>query len=116
MATLPPSFCSIVHDPHLKRQSQYKIYEWMALLYWYILPIRLELNWDPLLLLNFSKLVSIIEFSITIKPRSLPEINNLHQDIKKFLIDFESIYAQNDPKKVFRYNYLFYLYCLYLLT
>lgn len=27
MVTLPPSFCSVVRDSHLKRQSQYKVYE-----------------------------------------------------------------------------------------
>lgn len=107
MTTLPPSFCGVVRDPHLKRQSQYKIYEWMALLYWYILPIGLELKWDSLLLINFSQLVSIIEFSMTIKPRSLSEIEQLHQDIKIFLKSFENLYVQGDPTKVSRYGLYF---------
>ena len=39
IATLPSSFCGPIRDPYKKRQSQYKIYEWMALLHWYIVPI-----------------------------------------------------------------------------
>ena len=31
MDTLPSVFCGLVRNLHLKRQSQYKIYEWMAL-------------------------------------------------------------------------------------
>ena len=37
MSTLPPAFCGPIRDPYLKRQSQYKVYEWMALLHWYII-------------------------------------------------------------------------------
>lgn len=74
----------------------------MALLYWYILPIGLELGWDRFLLLNFSQLVSIIEFSMTIKPRSDSEIQRLHEDIKIFLHSFENLYVQNDFSKVSR--------------
>src|SRR6202050_5454855 len=44
MSTLPASFCGLVQDPFLKRQSQYKIYEWMALLHWYIIPLGIELG------------------------------------------------------------------------
>jgi hypothetical protein len=47
MSTLSPSFCGPVRDPHLKRQSQYKIYEWMALLHWYIIPLGIELEFPP---------------------------------------------------------------------
>ena len=82
MLTLPPSFCGPVRDPFLKRQSQYKIYEWMALLYWYIIPIGFELGWNHLLLINFSQLVHIIEYCMTIKPRSKKDIADLHNKIK----------------------------------
>ena len=44
MFTLPPAFCGPVRNPHFKRQSQYKIYEWMALLHWYIVPMTIELG------------------------------------------------------------------------
>jgi hypothetical protein len=56
MRTLPPSFCGTIRDPYLKRQSQYKAFEWMALLHWYLLPILLELEVNPALLENFSML------------------------------------------------------------
>ncbi|KAF9522802.1 hypothetical protein CPB83DRAFT_736485, partial [Crepidotus variabilis] len=38
MSTLPPSFCGPIRDIHLKRQSQYKVYEWMGLTHWYLVP------------------------------------------------------------------------------
>jgi hypothetical protein len=37
--TLPSSFCGPIRNPYKKRHSQYKVYEWMALLHWYIIPI-----------------------------------------------------------------------------
>jgi hypothetical protein len=45
MDTLPPAFCGPVRNPHLKRQSQYKIYEWMALLHWYLIPMAIVLRY-----------------------------------------------------------------------
>ncbi len=56
MQILPPSFRGPIRNPHLKRQSQYKAYEWMALLHWYILPIATELSINPLVIKNFSHL------------------------------------------------------------
>ena len=50
MVSLPPAFCGPICDPHLKRQSQYKVYEWMALLHWYIIPIGIELGFNSLVL------------------------------------------------------------------
>jgi hypothetical protein len=67
MKTLPPAFCGPVRDPFLKRQSQYKVYEWMALLHWYVLPIGMELGFDARVLENFSHFASAIEFSMTVK-------------------------------------------------
>jgi hypothetical protein len=40
--TLPPTFCGPIRDPHLKRQSQYKMFEWMALVFWYMKSLNLE--------------------------------------------------------------------------
>jgi hypothetical protein len=64
--TLPPVFCGMIWDPHLKCQSQYKAYEWMALLHWYILPIGLELEFDFSILDNFSYFVYAVETAMTI--------------------------------------------------
>ncbi|EDR04701.1 uncharacterized protein LACBIDRAFT_304028 [Laccaria bicolor S238N-H82] len=66
MVSLPPSFCGPIHDPHLKCQSQYKVYEWMALLHWYIIPIGIELGFNSLVLQNFSLFAEAVEFAMTI--------------------------------------------------
>jgi len=104
MSTLPASFCGLVRDPFLKRQSQYKIYEWMALLHWYIIPIGIELGFSPVLLANFSDFVEAIEMAMTIAPRSTKEILELHQLLQKFLKGFERIYVAGDPEKVSQFR------------
>lgn len=102
MSTLPPSFCGPIRDPYLKRQSQYKVYEWMALLHWYILPIATELSINALVLKNFSRFVEAIEFAMTTVARNEDEIKYLHQLIVRFLEDYESIYIGQDPEKINR--------------
>ena len=102
MKTLPPVFCGPVRDPNLKRQSQYKAYEWMALLYWYILPIGIEIEMEGSVLRNFSKLVQIIEIVMTIKPLSDNEIEDLQDKINDFLIEYEQVYVGGDPNKISR--------------
>ena len=102
MKTLPPEFCGLVRNPHLKRQSQYKAYEWMALLYWFVLPVGMALEFDYEVLHNFSCLVEIVEFAMTIRPRSDKEIDNLQQKINKFLLQYEMLYVGNDPEKISR--------------
>ncbi|KAF8995356.1 hypothetical protein BDQ17DRAFT_1218084, partial [Cyathus striatus] len=92
MKTLPPAFCGPVRDPFLKRNSQYKVYEWMALLHWYILPIGMELGFDAMILANFSHFVSAIEFVMSIKACSEHEVASLHVTVQKFLLEFESLY------------------------
>jgi hypothetical protein len=93
MSTLPTSFCGCVRDPFLKRQSQYKIYEWMALLHWYIIPIGIELEFPPVLLQKISDFVEVVEMAMTISPRSEQDLINLHHLIKRFLENFERIYV-----------------------
>ncbi|KAF6759077.1 hypothetical protein DFP72DRAFT_1064030 [Ephemerocybe angulata] len=102
METLPPSFCGPIHDPYQKRQSQYKAFEWMALLHWYILPIGIELGLNPQLLHVFSQFVTIIEFAMTITPRSQEELDSLQVQVMRFLNDYEFLYVNNDPNKVYR--------------
>lgn len=99
MATLPPAFCGPVRDPHLKRQSQYKIYEWMALLHWYLVPMGIELNFDSLILGNFAKFVRAMDYSMTSKPRSEDDLSNLYQYISEFLTDFERLYIGKNPDR-----------------
>jgi hypothetical protein len=101
-STLPASFCGPVRDPFLKRQSQYKIYEWMALLHWYIIPIGIEVEFPPALLKKFSDFVEVVEMAMTISPRSEQDLIALHKLIQRFLKDFERIYVGNEPTKVSR--------------
>jgi hypothetical protein len=102
MKTLPPAFCGPVRNPFLKRHSQYKVYEWMALLHWYTLPIGMELGFDPYVLDNYANLVKAIEFAMSIKPRSDAEIAELHLIIQKFLIGFEELYIGKNPENISR--------------
>ena len=102
MSTLPPSFCGPVRDPFLKRQSQYKVYEWMALLHWYIIPIGMEINMNSMVLYNFSLLVEAIEFSVTIKERTDADLAWLQQKINTFLKGYESLYVKQNPENISR--------------
>jgi hypothetical protein len=102
MKTLPPAFCGPVRDPFLKRHSQYKVYEWMALLHWYILPIGMELGFDAGVLQNFSSFVSAIEFAMSIQARSEDDIAHLHSILQKFLTGFEALYIAGNPENISR--------------
>lgn len=102
METLPPVFCGPVRDPFLKRQSQYKAYEWMALLHWYIVPMGIELGFDPAVLKNFSRFVRAVEFSMTIEPRSEKDLEELRSLIITFLEEYERLYIGDNPEKIHR--------------
>jgi hypothetical protein len=102
MKTLPSSFCGPIRDPHLKRQSQYKIYEWMGLVFWYMVPLGIELGFHPAFLKTYSHFVEAVEFVMTIKERNVEEINELHNTVKKFLEGFEKLFIHNDPTKISR--------------
>ncbi|KAF9042339.1 hypothetical protein BJ165DRAFT_1349037 [Panaeolus papilionaceus] len=100
--TLPPSFSGPIRDPYLKRQSQYKAYEWMALLHWYILPIGIEIGLSPLLLGNFAQFVHIVEFAMSIKPRSHADLCELQSVVWKFLRQYKQLYVGPNPDKIYR--------------
>ncbi|TEB24831.1 hypothetical protein FA13DRAFT_1906043 [Coprinellus micaceus] len=102
MRTLPPAFCGPVRNPHLKRQSQYKAYEWMALFHWYILPIGLELEFPPALLRNFSYLVEAVEIAMTVQSHSISDLQSLEDLIVDFLLQYEHLYVGDDPERVQR--------------
>jgi hypothetical protein len=68
IATLPSSFCGPIRDPYKKRQSQYKIYEWMALLHWYIVPIAWELGFNSEVVKNFAVFSNVVEYAMTAVP------------------------------------------------
>ena len=100
MSTLPASFCGLVREPFLKHQSQCKIYEWMALLYWYIIPLGIELGFPAAVLENVSHFVEGVEIAMTFSPRSGKDLANLYILIQTFLEGFERLYVGNDPEKL----------------
>lgn len=102
MATLPPSFCGPIRDPFLKRNSQYKIYEWMALVHWYIIPIGVELEFNLQVLGNFAKFAQAVELAMTVKPRTPQDIEKLFNLIVAFLKDYETIYVGDNSEKISR--------------
>jgi hypothetical protein len=74
----------------------------MALLHWYILPIGIELGFNPAVLENFSLFVQIAEQSMTIRSWNMDELGGLHAMIRNFLMGFEKLYIGNDPEKISR--------------
>jgi hypothetical protein len=98
MSTLPPAFCGPVKNPHLKRQSQYKIYEWMALLHWYLVPMAIELGFHPNVIENFADFVWCVEFAMTSIARTEEDLWTLRKRIVKFLTGFEQIYVGDNPE------------------
>ena len=97
MPTLPPAFCGPIRDVHLKRQSQYKIFEWMALLHWYIVLIRLEISMNMLVLENFSIFSRAMEYEMTIAARNMEDLHRLQNMIVDFLVGFQRLYIGNNP-------------------
>ena len=102
IATLPSSFSGPIRDPFKKRQSQYKIYEWMALLHWYIVPIAWELGFNEDVVKNFAMFSNVVEFAMTAIPRSQEDLFKLLDKIILFLKDFERLYVGNDITKITR--------------
>jgi hypothetical protein len=100
--TLPSSFCGPIRNPYKKCHSQYKVYEWMALLHWYIIPIAWELDFDQEVLKNFADFADIVETAMTISPRSDKDLSELHELAASFLKEFERLYVDDDPMKVSR--------------
>jgi hypothetical protein len=100
MATLPSSFCGPIRDPYKKRQSQYKIFEWMALLHWYIVPIAWELGFNPVVVKNFALFSNVVEYAMTTVPRTPEDLVKLYQKTVFFLKGFESLYVGNDSSKI----------------
>jgi hypothetical protein len=100
MNTLPPTFSGPIRNPYKKCHSQYKVYEWMAMLHWYIIPIAWELKFDQEVLENFAKFVEIVEKAMSHTPKSNEDLAVLHIDAKSFLNGFDRLYVQNDPESV----------------
>ena len=102
MVTLPPSFCGSIRDPFLKRNSQYKIYKWMALLHWYIIPIGIHVGFNPLVLKNFALFARAVEFAMMLEPRTDKDLEGLYKLIVDFLQGFEQLYVGDNPENISR--------------
>ena len=100
--TLPPSFSGLIRNPYKKCSSQYKIYEWMALLHWYIIPIAWELGFNRRVLGNFAKFVDIVETAMSHSPKSDEDLARLYDLVVSFLNEYEDLYVGDDPAKVLR--------------
>jgi hypothetical protein len=102
IATLPSSFCGPIRDPYKKRHSQYKIYEWMALLHWYIVPIAWELGFNQKVVENFALFSNVVEYAMTNVSRTQDDLAMLNAKIIEFLKGFETLYVGNDASKITR--------------
>ena len=100
--TLPSSFCGPIRNPYKKCHSQYKIYEWMALLHWYIIPIAAELEFNKEVLENVAQFVDIVEVAMSHSPKSDHDLAALYNLVKSFLEGFERLYVGNSADKVSR--------------
>ena len=102
IATLPSAFSGPIRDPYKKRQSQYKIYEWMALLHWYIVPIAWELGFNLEVVENFALFSNIVEYAMTATSRTKDGLAKLYGKIVDFLKGFEHLYVGNEPSNISR--------------
>ena len=104
MNTLPSSFSGPIRDTHKKRHSQYKIYEWMALLHWYIIPIAWELGFDREVLENFMEFADLVEIAMSHTPKSDKQLAAAYVLAQSFLEVFQRLYVHNEPKNVSRFR------------
>jgi hypothetical protein len=102
LATLPPSLSGGIQDPSKKCQSQFKIYEWMALLHWYIVPIAWELGFNQEVVENFALFSNVVEYAMTTVTQTQDDLTKLYTKIVDFLKGFERLYVGNDPTKITR--------------
>jgi len=100
--TLPLSICELICNPYTKCSSQYKVYEWMALLHWYIIPLGWELGFNRRVLANFAKFVDIVETAMSHSPKSNEDLAQLYDLVVSFLNEYEDLYVGDDPAKVSR--------------
>ena len=104
MNTLPSSFSGPIRDTHKKRHSQYKIYEWMALLHWYLIPIAWELGFDREVLENFMEFADLVEIAMSHTPKSDEQLAAAYFLAQSFLEGFQRLYVHNEPKNVSRFR------------
>ncbi|KAH6913248.1 hypothetical protein BKA70DRAFT_1096293 [Coprinopsis sp. MPI-PUGE-AT-0042] len=101
-STLPPALSGSIRNTQAKRNSQYKVFEWMAVLHWYLLVIGTELGFDSIVLANFADFVGIVEFAMTPIPRSQTDLDSLLKRVVSFLNNYERLYVQGRPINISR--------------
>ncbi|KAJ8689416.1 hypothetical protein PTI98_012319 [Pleurotus ostreatus] len=98
MATIPAVFTGPVRDPHLKRNTQYKMFEWKALTHWLTIPILLELEMPMEVVRNFARFVKIVNFAMEITGRTEDDLTTIRKEIVIFLNEFQGLYVDDETK------------------
>ncbi|KAF4580760.1 hypothetical protein EYR38_003046 [Pleurotus pulmonarius] len=98
MATIPAVFTGPVRDPHLKRNTQYKMFEWKALTHWLTVPILLELEMPMEVVRNFARFVKIVNFAMEITGRTEDDLTMIRKEIVIFLHEFQALYVDDETK------------------
>ncbi|KAJ8486995.1 hypothetical protein ONZ45_g14488 [Pleurotus djamor] len=100
-ATLPPSFSGPVRNLYTKRNSQYKIYEWMNVVHLYTVPILRAINADSRIIHNYALFVEIAEEVTHLRGHTESELQALEDKIIKFIKSYELLYV-NDAADITR--------------
>ncbi|KDQ25543.1 hypothetical protein PLEOSDRAFT_1106462 [Pleurotus ostreatus PC15] len=98
METIPAAFTGPVRDPHTKRNTQYKMFEWKALAHWLTIPILLELEMPMAVVRNFARFVKIVTFAMEITGRTENDLTMIRKEIVTFLNEFQELYVPDETK------------------
>ncbi|KAJ8519136.1 hypothetical protein ONZ45_g3888 [Pleurotus djamor] len=99
--TLPPSFSGPVRNLYTKRNSQYKIYEWMNVVHMYTVPILQAVGADSRIIDNYALFVEIAEEVTHLRGHTEADLEALEGKIAMFLRSYEHIYI-NSPADIVR--------------
>ncbi|KAJ8514956.1 hypothetical protein ONZ45_g7563 [Pleurotus djamor] len=78
-----------------KLNTSYKLFEWMAIVHWYIGPFMIELGVDNRYTALFSKFSLIAEVSMRPQPFTDRQLHDLTELIILFLIEYEILYIRS---------------------
>lgn len=95
MKTLPPIFCGPVRNIAEKINTNYKLYEWMAVVHWYTVPLMHFLHMDARYIDHYASFVQIAEQAMLVEPKSEEDLQNLTDLIVEYLTDFERLYIHS---------------------
>jgi hypothetical protein len=100
--TLPASFIRQVRNLYRKCNTHHNIYEWMAVLHYFIIPIAWELEFDEYVLENFLEFVNIVEVAMSHTSECNDDFATLYAQAISFLQGLERLYAHSHPTIVSR--------------